>query len=193
MRSKKVENIVLSALFLAIGFLLPMLTSQIKEIGDTLLPMHIPVLLCGLICSEKWGFLVGLILPFMRSFVFSMPPIYPNAIYMAAELATYGFIVGFLYSRLRKKNTTSVYISLIGAMISGRIVWGVATTLLLSLQGIASLWLSIKSSQVPTNAVDCELAFGACGAYQLFRCHLINHADGRQIGRYTECARYQAI
>ena len=135
MVKKKTKDIVLSALFLAIGFLLPMLTSQIKEIGDTLLPIHIPVLLCGLICSEKWGFLVGLILPFMRSFVFSMPPIYPNAIYMAAELATYGFIVGFLYSRLRKKNTTSVYISLIGAMISGRIVWGVVKTLLLSLQG----------------------------------------------------------
>jgi uncharacterized membrane protein len=84
-------------MFLALGIVLPFLTGQIKEIGDTLLPMHIPVMLCGLICGGKYGFAVGLVLPFLRSATVGMPPIYPNAVWMSAELATYGFMIGFLY------------------------------------------------------------------------------------------------
>ena len=53
----KINNLLLAAMFLSIGFVLPMFTSQIKEIGDTLLPMHIPVMLCGLICGKRYGFL----------------------------------------------------------------------------------------------------------------------------------------
>lgn len=131
------KNIVLSAMFLCIGFVLPLLTSQIKEIGDTLLPMHIPVMLCGLICGAKYGFFVGLILPVFRSAVFGMPPIYPNAIWMAIELATYGFVIGFLYFRMKTKNIISVYISLISSMILGRIAWGISKAVLLGLSGKA--------------------------------------------------------
>lgn len=136
MKTKRydINNIVLSALFLCIGFVLPMLTSQIKEIGDTLLPMHIPVMLCGLICGGKYGFFVGLMLPFFRGFVFGMPPIYPNAVWMAVELATYGLVIGFLYSRIKSKNLKGVYISLLSAMILGRIAWGISKAVLLGLQ-----------------------------------------------------------
>lgn len=137
MKSKRKEiiNLVLAALFLSVGLVLPLLTSQIKEIGDTLLPMHIPVLLCGLICNEKYGFCVGLILPFLRSVTFGMPPIYPNAVWMAVELATYGFVVGFMYFKLHRKNIFGIYISLITAMLLGRVAWGIAKTILLGLNG----------------------------------------------------------
>lgn len=117
-------------MLLAVGVVLPMLTSQIKEIGDTLLPMHIPVLLCGFICSWKYGGAVGLILPFIRSLIFSMPPLYPNAVWMALELMTYGIVAGLVYSQTRKK-----YMSLIVAMLSGRIVWGIAKAVLLGVAG----------------------------------------------------------
>lgn len=132
---KKINKIVLASMFLSIGFILPLFTSQIKEIGDTLLPMHIPVMLCGLICGANYGLIIGLILPFLRSVVFSMPPIYPNAVWMALELATYGFVIGFLYSRIRDKGLKSVYISLLSAMLIGRIVWGISKALLLGLGG----------------------------------------------------------
>ena len=89
------KRTVLSAMFLALGMILPLLTMQIKEIGDTLLPMHIPVMLCGLICGYNYGFVVGLILPFLRSVIWGMPPIYPNAVWMALELCTYGFVIGY--------------------------------------------------------------------------------------------------
>lgn len=78
------KKTVLSAVFLALGIGLPFLTGQIKEIGDTLLPMHLPVMLCGLVCGAKFGFAVGLILPFLRSVLTGMPPVYPNAVYMAS-------------------------------------------------------------------------------------------------------------
>lgn len=124
-------------MFLALGIILPIFTMQIKEIGDTLLPMHLPIMLCGLICGKYYGFCIGLILPFLRSFMFSMPPLYPNAVWMALELAAYGFAIGTVYALFKSKNTLSVYISLISAMVAGRIVWGIAKTLLLGLGGKA--------------------------------------------------------
>ncbi len=129
--NKNLKKLTLSALFLAIGIVLPLFTMQIKEIGDTLLPMHIPVLLCGILCGGQYGFAVGLMLPFIRSFIFSMPPLYPNAVWMAAELATYGLVVGILYNKLKIKGIAKTYVSLLIAMLSGRIVWGIAKTLLL--------------------------------------------------------------
>lgn len=125
---------VLAALFLALGMVLPLLTGQIKEIGDSLLPMHIPVMICGLVCGYKYGAAVGLMLPFLRSLTFSMPPIYPNAVWMALELATYGLVIGFIYMKL-SKNRLSMYVALITAMIMGRVVWGVSKAVLLGLGG----------------------------------------------------------
>lgn len=130
-----VKRLILAAIFLAIGVILPFFTGQIKEIGDTLLPMHIPVMLCGLICGAKYGFVVGIILPFLRSGVAGMPPIYPNAVWMASELATYGFVVGFLYKKISKKHIWSIYCSLISSMIAGRIVWGISKAVLLNVAG----------------------------------------------------------
>ncbi len=132
MKNNKIKKLVLAAMFLSLGFVLPLFTGQIKEIGDTLLPMHLPVLLCGFFSGSWFGFGVGLILPFLRSAVFSMPPIYPQAVWMALELATYGLVVGLIYPRFKKKNLLSIYISLVSAMITGRVVWGITKWVLLT-------------------------------------------------------------
>ena len=118
------RNLVLAGMFLAIGFVLPFLTGQIQQIGNMLLPMHIPVLLCGLICGWKYGLAVGFTLPLLRSLIFGMPPIYPTAFAMAFELATYGFLVGFLFARARWQCLLSLYRCLVLAMLGGRAVWG---------------------------------------------------------------------
>lgn len=136
----KHKKAVLSALFLALGAVLPLFTAQIKEIGDTLLPMHIPVLLCGLICGPRYGLSVGLMLPFFRSVVFGMPPLYPNAVWMSAELAAYGGVIGFLYRRIKGKPLLALYSSLISAMVAGRLVWGIAKAVLLGVAGKAFTW-----------------------------------------------------
>lgn len=118
-------------MFLAIGTVLPFFTGQIPQVGRMLLPMHIPVLLCGLVCGWKYGLAVGFILPLMRSLMFIMPPLYPDAVSMAFELATYGFIAGFLYENARWHCIKSLYRCMAIAMIGGRIVWGIARVLLL--------------------------------------------------------------
>ena len=142
MKRTDLKKMVLSAMFLAIGMVLPMLTGQIKEIGDTLLPMHLPVLLCGFICGWGYGGAIGLMLPFLRSIIFSMPPLYPQAVWMAAELMAYGVFTGLIYSFFKKKNIASIYISLVGAMLIGRAVWGVVKVLLLNLDGKAFTFMA---------------------------------------------------
>ena len=107
MKKENLYKMLLSAMFLSLGIVLPFFTSQIKEIGDTLLPMHLPVMLCGLFCGHWYGLAVGFITPLLRGLLFGMPPIYPSGIWMAFELATYGFVIGFLYLKLKKKTLIS--------------------------------------------------------------------------------------
>ena len=145
---KTTKKLALSAMFLAIGIVLPFLTGQIREIGNTLLPMHIPVLLCGLICGWQYGLAVGFILPLIRSVAFGMPPLYPNAIAMAFELAAYGFVSGFLYARMRQKNIATLYGALLSAMVIGRLVWGFAEIILLRLRQDAFTFEAFLSGAV---------------------------------------------
>lgn len=135
MRKNSTLKIVLSGLFIALGMVLPFLTGQIPDIGKMLLPMHIPVLLCGYVCGWQFGLFVGFITPLLRSMVFGMPPLL-SAVAMAFELAAYGFTAGILYKVFEKKNIF-VYISLIISMICGRIVWGIASYALYGL-GLSS-------------------------------------------------------
>ena len=131
------RRLVLSAMFLAIGLVLPFFTGQIQQIGNMLLPMHIPVMLCGLICGWQYGALVGIVLPLFRSVLFGMPPLYPTAVSMAVELCVYGLAIGFIYGLFKKQSILSVYAALIPAMILGRVTWGGCQTVLLSMQGNA--------------------------------------------------------
>ena len=135
MKREQIKKMVLAAMFLALGLVLPFLTGQLQKIGNMLLPMHIPVLLCGLICGWQYGLIVGLITPVLRSVLFGMPVMYPMAVGMAFELATYGFVVGLLYGISKWKCIFSLYRSMIIAMVSGRVVWGIAQLVMMGLKG----------------------------------------------------------
>ena len=52
---KPIQNLVLSAMLLAVGIVLPFFTGQIPKVGSMLLPMHLPVLVCGLVCGWQIG------------------------------------------------------------------------------------------------------------------------------------------
>ena len=129
---------ILSAFFLALGLVMPFITGQIPEIGSMLLPMHIPVLICGFVCGWKYGGLVGFVVPLMRSVIWGMPPIM-TAIGMAFELAAYGIVTGFLYKRF-PKNKFLLYAELVVAMILGRVVWGAVSIVIYGIQGNAFSW-----------------------------------------------------
>ncbi len=149
MRNLGLRKMLLAAMFLALGLLLPFLTGQIPEVGSMLLPMHLPVLLCGFICGWPWGLAVGLITPLLRSVLFGMPPMFPYAMAMALELATYGALAGFFYKVLPKKNAY-LYAELILAMIGGRIVWGAASYILYGFGDTAFTWQVFVSGAVLT-------------------------------------------
>lgn len=134
------KKLVLSALLLGIGQVLPFLTGQIPSIGNMMLPMHIPVLLCGLLCGWKCGGAVGFVTPLMRSVLFGMPMMFPTAMAMAAELMTYGIIAGFLYEKSRWKCMIALYRALCSGLIAGRLVWGGAMTVLMKLSGGIFTW-----------------------------------------------------
>ena len=151
MTSLQVRKMTYAALYLAIAMVLPFVTGQIPEIGAMLSPMHIPVLLCGFMCGWPWGLAVGLIAPLLRSVVFGMPVMFPGAVAMAFELATYGCISGLLYHLLPKK-AWCTYAVLVISMIAGRVVWGIARLILAGLSGGSFTWALFIAGAV-TNAI----------------------------------------
>ncbi|MDE5892044.1 MAG: ECF transporter S component [Acetatifactor sp.] len=126
---KNVKNLCLSAVCLALCMVLPLLTGQIPQIGNALSPMHIPVLMCGLLCGWPYGLIIGFIAPLLRFLLFGMPPLMPTGLAMMFELAAYGAISGLLL-RLFPSKLPFLYVSLIGAMLGGRIIWGIARFIL---------------------------------------------------------------
>ena len=151
-KQNRLINLALSAMFLALAYVMPFLTGQIQQIGSMLCPMHIPVILCGFVCGGPWGLLVGFVAPFLRSLTLGMPPMYPVAFAMAFELAAYGFVSGVLYRALPKKKGY-IYCSLIGSMIVGRLVWGAVqfacTGLDPSKFGLAAFWAGAFANAFP--------------------------------------------
>ena len=53
MKQTKLYPLVLSSLFLALALILPFITGQLQQLGSMLLPMHLPIMLCGFI-YKKW-------------------------------------------------------------------------------------------------------------------------------------------
>lgn len=137
MKTQTAQNLkktVGSAVLLALCMVLPLLTGQVPQIGNMLCPMHIPVLLCGLLFGPTLGGAIGFIAPLLRFAIFSMPPIYPVGISMAFELLAYGAITGVMIKILPKK-TPYIYLTLITAMLGGRVVWALVRMLITILGG----------------------------------------------------------
>ena len=142
---------ILAALFLALAYVMPFLTGQIPKLGSMLCPMHIPILLCGFICGWQWGLVIGLIAPLMRSLTLGMPPLFPVAVCMAAELAAYGAFSGLMHRALPKKKPY-IYCSLLLAMVVGRLIWGAAMFACMGMNG-GSFTLRAFLSGAVINAV----------------------------------------
>ncbi len=140
MKHEMVKKLTLSAMFLALGLVLPFVTGQIPQIGKMLLPMHIPVLLCGLICGPQYGAVVGFLTPLLRYVLVGMPVLFPTGIAMAFELLTYGLVAGLVYQMSKWHCLRALYRSLIIAMLSGRLVWGVVRVVIMGISGNAFTW-----------------------------------------------------
>ncbi len=146
-KQNNVYSLVLSSLFLALALVLPFLTGQLQQFGNALCPMHFPVLLCGFFCGPWYSLAVGVIAPLLRFALFGMPPVMPIGIAMCFELGAYGFLSGFLYQK-----TGKLYFSLITAMVSGRLVWGLTRVILYGLGKSPFGWAAFLSGAF-TNAI----------------------------------------
>ena len=136
---------------MVLAYVLPFLTGQIPAVGAMLCPMHIPVLLCGFLCGWQWGLTVGAVAPLLRSLTMGMPVLFPSALCMSLELATYGAVSG-LMMRLLPRKQWSVYASLLTAMLAGRLIWGCAMFALMGLGG-GSFGFSAFLAGAFTNAI----------------------------------------
>lgn len=137
MLKTKSETIATSGMLLAIGIILPFATSHGLGIqGTVLLPMHIPVFLCGLLCGPLYGGMVGLLLPILNCLLTGMPALYPNMPIMACELLTYGLVSGLLYHKTRLGRVKlGIFPTLLLSMVCGRVVYGLVFQVLLFLSG----------------------------------------------------------
>ena len=126
----KTKRIVFSGLCIAAGVALPMAFHAIPGSGAIFLPMHIPVLLCGLVCGWQYGLACGIVTPIISFLITGMPAaaILPG---MTCELVLYGFISGFMIKHINiKKQLPKIYTALIAAMLAGRIGSGILNMLI---------------------------------------------------------------
>ena len=124
------KRLILAGLCVALGIVLPVAFHSVANAGSIFLPMHIPVLLCGLICGWPYGLACGVLTPLLSSLITGMPPMafLPS---MLCELAVYGFVSGLLMRYVKTgKLLADLYISLVGAMLLGRLVLGLLNAVL---------------------------------------------------------------
>ncbi len=136
-----VRRLTMCAACIALCVVLPMAFHAIPNAGQVMLPMHIPVLLCGMLCGAPYGAVCGLLGPFLSHAITGMPlaPVLPS---MMAECAAYGFCTALGLRFVRTGSTyRDLYIALLAAMLLGRIVSGVVKALTLSGGYALNAWL----------------------------------------------------
>ncbi len=143
---KNLRQLTVTALCIALGVVIPLAFHSIPDFGKIMLPMHLPVLLCGLLCGWQYGLACGILAPLLSNLLTQMPPtaLLPG---MLCELAVYGCLSGLLLLLLRKQEgmnkAVSLYVSLVGAMLCGRLVSGVLNMLIFQAGKYSlAIWLS---------------------------------------------------
>ena len=137
-----IKNMTMAAVCIALCVVLPIAFHSIPDAGSVFLPMHIPVLICGMICGWPYGFLCGLMGPLVSSALTGMPPIAMLPA-MMVECGTYGLVSGLMLKVVHTKKTyADLYIALVTAMIAGRVVSGIAKALIFTPGMAMSAWIT---------------------------------------------------
>ena len=129
-KMSNVKKSIITAVCIALCYVIPLMFHGIQNAGSIFCPMHIPVFICGLICGWQFGLLCGIAGPALSSALSGMPPVavLPS---MMVELAAYGTAAGLMMKLVRTKSTyADLYISLIVAIVCGRVLAGLAKALI---------------------------------------------------------------
>ena len=99
------KQLVLAALCVALGVVLPVAFHSIPNAGSVLLPMHIPVLLCGLLLGPVRGGLAAGIGSMMADLIGGYMAWVPGTFAIKALTALLG---GWLYHRMAGKGMNTI-------------------------------------------------------------------------------------
>lgn len=168
-----VKKSIITAVCIALCVVLPQAFHAVPNAGAIYLPMHIPVLLCGLICGWPYGLLCGLAGPALSALLTGMPPaaVLPG---MLVECGVYGLAAGLLMQLLRTKHLyADLYISLAAAMLLGRVVSGIAKALIFSAGSYSMASWVAGSFVTALPGIVIQLALLPSIVYALMRARLI--------------------
>ena len=175
-----VKNMTMAAVCVALCVVLPIAFHSIPDAGSVFLPMHIPVLICGMICGWPYGLLCGLMGPLVSSALTGMPPIaFLPA--MMVECGTYGLVSGLMLKYVHTKRTyADLYIALVVAMIAGRVVSGIAKALIFTPGLALSAWIT-ASFITALPGIVIQLVFLPSVVFTLMKARVIpqRYAKGR--------------
>ena len=172
-KMSNVKKSIITAVCIALCYVIPLMFHGIQNAGNIFCPMHIPVFICGLICGWQYGLLCGIAGPVLSSALSGMPPvaILPS---MMVELAAYGTAAGLMMKLVRTKSTyADLYISLIAAIVCGRVLAGLAKALIFA-RGSYSMSAWIAGSVVTSwPGTVIQLVFIPTIVFALMKSHLI--------------------
>ncbi len=139
---KNTKKLTMTAMMIALGLVLPPVIRMIPNGGVLFSPMHISPLLTGLVIGPVEGIIVGLICPLLNHLLYGMPQ-GTTLIGMCFELPVYGLVSGILMNVLKsQKDQVKVYLSLIIAMLCGRIVGGIVQSIVLGSTYTLQVWIT---------------------------------------------------
>ena len=151
LKYKDVRSYLFTAAFVMLAVFVPWVFHQFHLAGPTFLPMHIFVLLAGLLFGWRAGLLVGLFTPLTSYFISGLPAlnVLPQVV---IEVSTYGLIAGLLHE---KYNLRAIW-SLLGAIVAGRLSLLLAISIMYLFAGhsysplgsesspLASFWATVQ-------------------------------------------------
>lgn len=139
---KNTKKLTMTAMMIALGLVLPPVIRMIPSGGVLFSPMHISPLLTGLVIGPIEGILVGIICPLLNHLLYGMPQ-GTTLIGMCFELPIYGLVSGLLMKVFKsQKEQFQVYLSLIIAMLCGRIVGGIVQSIVLGSTYTLQVWVT---------------------------------------------------
>ena len=172
-KMSNVKKSIITAVCIALCYVIPLMFHGIQNAGNIFCPMHIPVFICGLICGWQYGLLCGIAGPALSSALSGMPPVavLPS---MMVELAAYGTAAGLMMKLVRTKSTyADLYISLIVSIVCGRVLAGLAKALIFA-RGSYSMSAWIAGSVVTSwPGTVIQLVFIPTIVFALMKSHLI--------------------
>ena len=121
-RQPLAQRLAFGGLFLALGILFPLLFHLLPaRSGEIFLPMHIPVILAGMVLGPALDAAVGALTPLLNTLVGSMPP--PARLpFMMIELGVYALAAGLCYRKAR----LPLPLSLAVTQLAGRAAYGLS-------------------------------------------------------------------